>query len=90
MRDVMARLSAGLATLFLVLAAGPAYATDGPNYPPTTAPTTAVEGVKSGLSGNVSGSNLPNTGFDPAYLGWGIAMLLLGVVLLLISRRRAH
>ena len=89
MRDVMARLSAGLATLFLGLAAGPAYA-DGPNYPPTTAPTTGVKGVSSGVSGNVSGSNLPPTGFDPTYLGWGIAVLLLGVVLVLISRRRAH
>jgi len=90
MRNVTARLSAGLATLFLVLVAGPAYATTGPNYPPTTAPTTAVEGVSSGVSGNVSGTNMPHTGFDPSYLGWGIAVLLLGVVLVLISRRRAH
>ena len=85
----MARLSAGLATLFLVLATGPAYATDGPNYPPTSAPTAAVEGVSSGVSGSNAGSNMPNTGFDPSYLSWGIVMLLLGVALILISRRRA-
>jgi hypothetical protein len=90
MRKVTARLSAGWATLFLVLVAGPAYATTGPNYPPTPAPTTSVEGVSSGVAGSVTGSNMPHSGFDPSYLGWGIAVLLLGVVLVLIGRRRAH
>lgn len=90
MRNFISSLFAGFATLLFVLTAGPAWATDGPNYPPTTQPTTAVKGVSSGVSGNVGGSNLPNTGFDMSYVGWGIAVLLLGLLLIVVSRRRAH
>jgi LPXTG-motif cell wall-anchored protein len=72
----------------LVVVGAPAWATDKPNYPPSTEPGSEVKGVTSGV-GN-SGANLPHTGFDSTYLVVGAAVLLLGILLVIASRRRAR
>jgi LPXTG-motif cell wall-anchored protein len=81
-------LTALVALLATFVLAGPASAAD-PNYPPSPEPSASVEGVKSGIN-VVDGSSLPHTGFDPSYIGWGVAILAIGVALLLVSRRRAR
>lgn len=79
---VVQRLSAwlGLLTGFMVLGATAAVAA--PNYPPTT-PATEVKGEK------ISNSGLPHTGFDPSLLWIAAALLVVGALTILATRRRS-
>jgi LPXTG-motif cell wall-anchored protein len=74
----------------VLLVARPAGAADA-TYPPSGGePTTSVQNVKSGVGDGV-GSGLASTGFDPAFVVVGLAVLVVGIALVLVSRRRrAH
>ena len=85
---MLAKRAAATATFAVVLfmaALTPAWADD-PNYPPGVSGDGAgVAGVKSGV---LNGSGLPHTGVDLTVLWVGLAVLLLGMVLLATTRRR--
>ena len=88
-RRVTAAVASLFALLFIQLA--PAWADDA-TYPPAVQGrgTTGVGGVKageSGLQGTGSGG-LAHTGFDGTVLWAAIAILVLGVALIVASRRR--
>jgi len=95
---IRSRVSTMIAALTLiVLTGGPAWASD-PAYPPAPDTTGTVVGeVGSGAATRDLGPDLgpefgglPQTGADLTYLVVGALVLLLGVALLVVSRRRAH
>jgi len=94
---IVRRLSALLAAVFgamTTLLVAPAWADDA-NYPPNVQGSgTGVEGVKAGtdagtgLQGDAFTGGLANTGFQLNLLLGGIALLLVGILLVFIVRRR--
>ncbi|MDX6355815.1 MAG: hypothetical protein QOF98_2718 [Streptomyces sp.] len=81
------RVVASLSLTFLgVLALVAPASADDAKYPPSIGPGgTAVEGTKNGAA---AGTGLPHTGFQPGFLWIGVALLLVGAVLVLVARRR--
>lgn len=87
---IRARIAAICASVAaLVLVGGVARAADAVYPPSAVEPTTDVQGVKTGV-GEVAGGGLADTGFNSTYLVLAIALLLVGVALVLVARRRAH
>ena len=81
-RRVVASLSLTFVGVLALVA--PASADDA-KYPPSIGPGgTAVEGTKNG----VAGTGLPHTGFQPGFLWIGVALLVLGVAMVVLARRR--
>jgi LPXTG-motif cell wall-anchored protein len=84
-RLLVRRVVASLSLTFLGVLALVAPAAADDKYPPAIGPGgTAVEGTKTGAAGG----GLPHTGFQPGYLWIGVALLLLGVALVVVARRR--
>jgi hypothetical protein len=87
------RIAALLASLFALalVTVTPALATSGPDYPPGVGGNdTGVQGTNVGreVGNNVGG--LPHTGFEVGLMWTALAFVVLGVVLLAVSRRRAR
>lgn len=88
------RSTAFVASVFalVLMTAASALATSGPSYPPGVGGNdTGVQGstVGNGVIGN-SGGGLPRTGFETGLLVGAAALLVFGVALLVLSRRRGH